>query len=373
VFLHFQDNDILRKIIFLKPEWATNAVYKLIDTRSVQENYGKFTLAELDAIWPDIPDVRFIHLIELMKRFELCFQVPDSQNYIIPELLSTTRPNFVWNEENNLHFNFEYDFMPSGILTRLIVRMHGYAHGETYWKNGVVFVNDGSQALVVAYPLQRRISIQIDGDERSSMLSMIRREIEIIHKSMNQPKIRELIPCVCSECKVSDSPYMHDFDYLKRAKKRQKWTVECKNSLEEVRVDSILKDINAAIARRFTIGRTAVNTTSVSAPEVYPDIRMDVDERVTIGPLSVRRNYSPDILPITGISADQYHEIVLKLSELAPDELQKLSAIVSNLNDQEPTEQNVERWRDLSTTNGIAIAQHLTASALFDLLKFLFT
>jgi small GTP-binding protein len=46
VFLHFQDNVILSDIIFLKPEWATNAVYKVLDTKEVQSNYGVFNYDE---------------------------------------------------------------------------------------------------------------------------------------------------------------------------------------------------------------------------------------------------------------------------------------------------------------------------------------
>ena len=43
VFLHFQDDDLLQKTIFLKPNWATNAVYKLLDHSLLNHNNGRFT------------------------------------------------------------------------------------------------------------------------------------------------------------------------------------------------------------------------------------------------------------------------------------------------------------------------------------------
>jgi small GTP-binding protein len=53
VFLNFKQNPILRHTIFLKPEWATNAVYKVIDNPSVKDNYGKFHFRQLTDIWRD--------------------------------------------------------------------------------------------------------------------------------------------------------------------------------------------------------------------------------------------------------------------------------------------------------------------------------
>ncbi len=77
IFLHFQDNDILRNIIFLNPDWATKAVYKIIDTKEVVLNQGKFNYSQLKNIWQDFPDDKFAFLIELMKKFELCFLLPN--------------------------------------------------------------------------------------------------------------------------------------------------------------------------------------------------------------------------------------------------------------------------------------------------------
>lgn len=368
VFLHFQDNVILRKIIFLKPEWATNAVYKLIDTREVQEAYGRFSYAMLDSIWQDLPDVRFMHLIELMKRFELCFQAPNSNEYVIPELLNTSRPNFWWNEQDNLHFYYIYDFMPAGILTRLIVRMQGYAKSNTYWKNGVVFSTEGADALVVAHPLQRRISIQLDGRDRGSMLSMIRREIEIIHKSMNNPDVREMLPCSCTGCKESETPYMHDFEYLRKAKARRKWTVECKSTLEEVRVDEILRDVRQASpkphwqkpesTRRFTV--------------ISSNINSDVDETARIGPLNVRRNYSPDILGLTGVTLHQYDAILKTISGLPANSMDELDGLLRLLAEPNTGEEAVFSLKRFFEMHRVPIAQNLSASAIYDLVKYVF-
>jgi small GTP-binding protein len=125
VFLHFRDNHILKDILFLNPEWATNAVYKIIDTEEVVNNYGKFHLDQLKTIWDQYEDDKFKYLIELMKRFELCFQLGSSENYIVPELLRPEYTNLEWDYSDNLQFEYDYSFMPAGIITRFITRQPG--------------------------------------------------------------------------------------------------------------------------------------------------------------------------------------------------------------------------------------------------------
>ncbi len=130
VFLHFQDNSILKNIVFLKPEWATNAVYKLIDTKHVISNYGRFSFDDLSVFWHDYPYEYHIHLVELMKRFELCFSITDTKEYIIPELLNNTSIEYKLPFVDILSVKYHYKFMPNGIITRLIVRLNDLIKGD---------------------------------------------------------------------------------------------------------------------------------------------------------------------------------------------------------------------------------------------------
>ena len=147
VFLYFPDNPILSNIVILKPEWATNAVYKIVDTRAVQVNWGKFNYRELQHIWNDYPEDKYVHILELMKRFEICFQLSSTQEYIIPELLPPQQPEFIWNFENNLRFEYRYDFMPAGIITRFIVRNYRLIQNNIYWKYGAILEREGTKDI----------------------------------------------------------------------------------------------------------------------------------------------------------------------------------------------------------------------------------
>ncbi|WP_287255931.1 COR domain-containing protein, partial [Moorena sp. SIO4E2] len=144
VCLHFQDQEesLLYKTVILKPEWGTDAVYKVLDNPNVKNNKGKFTRNDLKGIWQEdkYASTRG-ELLELMKKFQLCYEIPDCKDtFIAPQLLSDNQPDYDWNPSHNLILRYAYpDFMPKGIITRLIVVMHQYIDQQQYvWKSGVI-------------------------------------------------------------------------------------------------------------------------------------------------------------------------------------------------------------------------------------------
>ena len=88
--------------VILRPEWGTDAVYKILktDNNPVKDNLGKFTFDDLETIWCETQyDNKHRELLELMKRFKLCYELPDKpRNYIAPQLLDTKKTDYDWNE-----------------------------------------------------------------------------------------------------------------------------------------------------------------------------------------------------------------------------------------------------------------------------------
>ena len=244
VFLHFLDNAVLREIVFLKSDWATNAVYKVVDAREIQENYGEFHFKQLKGIWNDYPEDKFAHLLELMKKFEICFQIPRTQTYIVPELLRLGRPEFEWDYADNLRFEYRYEFMPAGIITRFIVRTHDIVKEEIYWKNGVILERENTEALVISERLHRKISIWIRGDKKKELMAIIRREIDYIHNTLNNPDVKEMIPCICSQCATAEQAYFYDYQTLCRF--RAKGKIACEKSTEDVSIEKLLGEYEHA-------------------------------------------------------------------------------------------------------------------------------
>ncbi|MBK8564197.1 MAG: hypothetical protein IPN76_12880 [Saprospiraceae bacterium] len=48
-FLHFQDHPLLRKMLVLNNQWATDAVYKVLDCEEVKSDFGRFNRSTLGA------------------------------------------------------------------------------------------------------------------------------------------------------------------------------------------------------------------------------------------------------------------------------------------------------------------------------------
>ncbi|MCU4175220.1 COR domain-containing protein [Carboxylicivirga sp. N1Y90] len=245
VFLHFHENSILKSTVFLKPQWATNAVYKIIDTRDVQLNNGKFSFNELSNIWHDYPIQKFFHLLELMKKFELCFQIINSQDFIVPNLLPPTQPEYTWDKKINLKLEYHYDFMPAGIISRFIVRNSDLIKENIYWKNGVVIRRENVEAEIISHQFDKKLKIRIKGKNKKGLLSIIRRELENIHKTQNYPDVTEMIPCTCDDCKTSDNPFFHSNDKLIKAKRKKKFKVQCQNSFDDVDIDKLLDGVGS--------------------------------------------------------------------------------------------------------------------------------
>lgn len=241
VFLHFQSSSILNEKIFLKPEWATNAVYKLIDTKEVISNYGKFHFSDLKVYWTGYTPDNFIYLIELMKKFELCFQFSDTESYIIPELLSAVLPKFDWDDSDNLIMKFGYEFMPKGIITRFIVRNHDLIYENIFSKNGLLIKRNNTFGLIICDDFKRDIDIKIYGYDKSGLLNIIMREMEYIHKTLNYPNTKKYIPCCCNGCLKNNPPHFHNFDTLHKYVEKNIKLILCPKSIEDIEVKTILQ------------------------------------------------------------------------------------------------------------------------------------
>lgn len=244
VILHFREDPLLQKIVILKPEWGTNAVYAVLDTREVQERNGRFSFKDLGQIWSEntYPASKHAELLQLMRRFELCFQLGDSQDYIIPELLSAKPPSFTWNGNNDLRFEYHYDFMPAGIITRFIARTNELIEGDLYWRNGVVLSWEGTRALVTSEPLNSKIRVAVVGEDKKGLLSVVRREFAYIHKTLNDPDAKQMIPCICEKCQ-SGNPSFYEYQRLRKFFARGLKEVPCDNSAEMVSIERLLTGV----------------------------------------------------------------------------------------------------------------------------------
>ena len=240
VFLHFREDLQLADTVFLNHEWVTQGVYKVLDHQRVIRQGGEFSTFDLRDIWSD---ARYTEkrreLVALMKRFELCYELADGK-YLAPQLLPVDEVPDLWrlwrDHTNNLRFEFQYKFMPKGILTRFIVKRHQDIYQRTHWRYGVLLDFDNTRAMIRERYFERKITVQLEGENKRGFLEVIRKTLHEIHNSFNNLQVEEMLSCNCPKCLSSTSPYFHKYGSLKRYAANGRKTITCDNSLEDVRI-----------------------------------------------------------------------------------------------------------------------------------------
>jgi GTPase SAR1 family protein len=246
VFLHFQDDDLLNKTIFLNPTWATHAVYKILDHALLNQKNGRFNKADAKLIWSEA-EYEFVRdeLLRLMQKFFLTYEIDNSGEYIVPERLPAVQPEYSWDEKDNLLLRYEYDFfMPKGIVSQFTVQMHRYIGNHNFvWRKGVVLERENTTAEIIETYDVRTIKIRISGKHRRDFMTIITEMLDKINAQYEKMKVEKLIPCNCKKCKVDNNPHFYKYKDLQRRLENGVQEIQCEKSYEFVNVRRLIDEV----------------------------------------------------------------------------------------------------------------------------------
>jgi len=202
IALNYSDDSRLRETSILKPEWVTQGIYSLLNAKQVAERQGELHLNDLQHLLPArrYPQDKHLFLLELMRKFSLCFAIPEEEKwYLIPELLGKEEPEeaAAFPPDDCLNFEYHYGILPEGLIPRFIVRSHTLSHGQERWRSGALLAYEDCKALVKAEPAEHRVIVRIkDGNAgaRRNMLAIIRYDFDRINAEFKdrldaQPKV----------------------------------------------------------------------------------------------------------------------------------------------------------------------------------------
>lgn len=103
VIVHFDDFRLTNTHV-LEPRWLTAAVYTILNSPSLANNFGILDLGELPSILPrgeegfSYPRDKHLYIIDLMKKFQLCYSI-DNAHILIPDLLPVQEPEIPSQED----------------------------------------------------------------------------------------------------------------------------------------------------------------------------------------------------------------------------------------------------------------------------------
>ena len=184
-------NDFRLKLTqILKPEWVTNAVYKIV--RSPSSTPGVYSEELISSILND--DYTLIQqqwLIDLLIKFELGFRLQENNNLLIPMRLPSVTPEYnrnLYSKGLNIRFNYHRKgLLKSNTLPQLIVRMHNYVDEQTskYWRSGMFVSLEDCKGVITADEHNQSIEVNLTtrNENARHLLQWIRSNIEAIEKA----------------------------------------------------------------------------------------------------------------------------------------------------------------------------------------------
>jgi small GTP-binding protein len=187
----------------LDPNWLTTAVYRLLTHAEVAKAEGELTLDDLAHLLQGLPPEKYPRerwgfIIEMMRRFHLCFELQDQPGrFLIPELLNPNEPFLNWNEAESLRFRFGYDQLPHGLIPRFIVETHDLLPKQrSAWANGVILEIDQCRVLVRSNRKDRSVDVFVDGAPARcrGALAIVRDRFAKVHRLYAELNPRELVP-----------------------------------------------------------------------------------------------------------------------------------------------------------------------------------
>lgn len=200
VILHFKEMNLYDTHV-LDPLWITTAVYKILNSETLAKNSGVLSFKDLEQILYksskkySYPKSKFKYIMELMKKFELTYEVDDN-NFLIPDLLPVQEPEIAINNSRKIVINIQYEFLPKSILPRLIVNMSEDIHDGLRWRTGVILKDSklNSTAIVRADYDKNELKIIISGNRKREYLSIIIHFINRINSSFENLNCKEMLP-----------------------------------------------------------------------------------------------------------------------------------------------------------------------------------
>lgn len=237
IVAHGLDNNspaAFKEITLLDPNWLTDAIYKLLNSRLIRDQNGEFSKHQMQTLLDCIvyPPETYEFILSMMGSHEigLCFEIPNSHHemYLIPEALSPNEPEYENFVSDSLRFRYKYDFLPPGLLPRFIVQSyHNMTEKKTLWKTGVVLKAAQCQILVKGNIENKQVDINVVGKPqfRRSALNIILNNLEIVHRLFKEADAEARVP-------LSDQPEI-DVGYDHLLKLEARYTLDYKFDPED--------------------------------------------------------------------------------------------------------------------------------------------
>jgi internalin A len=253
VVIHYGDDDGLRDIIVVQPEWLTRAISYVLADAPTRRADGRLEHARLREIWQErTPGEAYAptyhpYFLRLMEKFEVSYRFPDDEKAsLVAQLVPFQQPDPPWDDVDlglhRLALVCRMSDEAPGLVPWLIVRNHRFSTGR-HWRHGVFLEHAAyhSRALFHLHEDRRHLTLSVAAPAPEYFFHILRDGLEYLI-SQRWPGLRHaiLIPCPGRQEDGTSCPGCFDFAVLERHRLNQIATIRCYECLREHSVSELL-------------------------------------------------------------------------------------------------------------------------------------
>jgi len=254
--IHYGDDDGLRDVVILQPEWLTKAISYVLDDRATAAAGGVLDHRRLREIWIDparetsYPADVHPYFLRLMEKFDISYRIPDEDRSLVAQLVPYERPSLPWDAGDPLrdgHRELSLVFRPSedapGLVPWMTVRNHPFSTGR-HWRRGMFLEHHGHDATALVVHRGRDLTLTVRAPSPDYFFAILRGSLEYLARRRWEGLTYELlVPCPGSEDRAGAGARCGGFfeiAALQRYREREIAQIRCHRCLDEFDVTRLL-------------------------------------------------------------------------------------------------------------------------------------
>jgi len=251
--LWYSGNPVLQDWVILQPNWAVEAVYKIIDDPIIQDNRGHIRAKDFTRLWKG---KAYARKHDLLKQMLVVFRVAfpkkhKEEEFIMPARLISCPGEKRWKENECLWIEYVYDFMPRGLLNQLSAELSRYipvdSEGvEEVWNNVVNFSHANASYQMEEDFYKRKIILRANGKNARGLVMVIMHTLDQINAYYKGITPEITVPCICRECRKRGEGTRFKYSKLLEWEASNRKYVYCNESEEQILIDKLLYDAGLA-------------------------------------------------------------------------------------------------------------------------------
>jgi hypothetical protein len=210
--IHYGDDEGLRDLVVLNPEWLTKAIGRVLEDRPTRQAQGVLDHARLKDIWQERPNgsgypTRYHpYFLRLMEKFDVSYRLEDDEDRsLVAQLVPHERPELPWEVRSPVPDGIraislicKLNEPAPGLIAWLTVRHHDASIGK-HWRSGVFLrhpIADYASEALLELHADTQLVIDVRAPSPDMFFNVLRDSVEyLMRKRWPGLTYQLLIPC----------------------------------------------------------------------------------------------------------------------------------------------------------------------------------